>query len=254
MKPAPHHVPEILALLRQTYGDRPARRWGRGIDVLVDTILSQNTSNHNSNAAYRQLRRRFATWNQVADAPVEEVERPIRVAGLSRIKAPRIQTILRQIRSDRGRITLEFLRKLPPDHAAAYLRQFKGIGPKTVACLLLFAFSMPVFPVDTHIHRIARRLRWIPPKTTAEKAHTLLQPAIPEPDRYPMHVLLITHGRQTCKARRPLCDRCTLRHLCPAAPRRAPPPPERTNSRAEGYLLPINRVSASETTSENATP
>ncbi|MCL2646323.1 MAG: endonuclease III [Phycisphaerales bacterium] len=216
MKPQSHNVDEVWQRLRKRYGPRPAKVWGRGIDVLVETILSQNTSNQNSSAAYRQLRRRFRTWNEVADAPVEEVERWIRTAGLSRLKAPRIQTILRQLREERGRISLEFLKRLPPDQAAAYLRRFKGIGPKTIACLLLFAFQMPVFPVDTHIHRIARRLHWIGPKVSAEKAHILLEPAIPPAQRYEMHILLIAHGRQTCRAINPTCDRCPLLDLCPS--------------------------------------
>ena len=164
----PHHVVEILDLLRRTYGPRPPRTWGNGVDVLVETILSQNTSNHNSEAAFRQLRRRFKTWDAVADAPVDEVERWIRTAGLSRLKAPRIQAILRQVREQRGRITLEFLKRGTVDEAVAYLKQFKGIGPKTIDCLLLFAFAMPVFPVDTHIHRIARRLKWIGPTVSAD--------------------------------------------------------------------------------------
>jgi endonuclease-3 len=160
------------------------------------------------------LRRQFPTWQQVADAPVEEVERWIRVAGLSRMKAPRIQAILRQVREERGRITLEFLKRMEPAEAAVYLRKFHGIGPKTVACLLLFAFGMEVFPVDTHIHRIARRLHWIGPKVSAEKAHEILEPAIPPTNRYEMHVLLIEHGRKTCKAINPACERCALLELC----------------------------------------
>jgi endonuclease III len=204
-----------LARLRKRYGARPARRWGRGVDVLVETILSQNTSNRNSQAAYRQLRRRFKTWEEVAGAPVEEVERWIRTAGLSRMKAPRIQAILRQVKEERGRITLEFLKRMPAAEAGAYLRKFHGIGPKTVACLLLFAFGMAVFPVDTHIHRIARRLKWIGAKVSAEKAHEILEPAIAPADRYEMHVLLIEHGRKTCKAINPACERCVLLELCP---------------------------------------
>jgi endonuclease-3 len=208
------HVEEIRERLRKAYGPRPARRWGRGVDVLVETILSQNTSNRNSAAGYRQLRRRFKTWDEVADAGVEEVERWIRVAGLSRIKAPRIQSILRHVRRERGRITLEFLKRMPPEEAAEYLGQFAGIGPKTVACVLLFAFGMPLFPVDTHIHRIARRLGWIGPKVSAEKAQRVLEPAIAERDRYEMHILLIHHGRTMCKAGRPLCGKCPLLDLC----------------------------------------
>ena len=216
----PSQIERVLGLLRARYGPRPARRWGNGVDVLVETILSQNTSNRNSAAAYRQLRRRFKTWEAVAEAPVEEVERWIRVAGLSRMKAPRIQAILRQVRAERGRISLEFLRRMSAEEAGAYLRKFHGIGPKTVACLLLFAFEMPVFPVDTHIHRIAKRLGWIGPKVSAEKAHEILEPAIPAKDRYEMHVLLIDHGRTTCKARGPMCERCVLVDLCPYGKRR----------------------------------
>jgi endonuclease-3 len=215
-----HHVTEILARLRKAYGARPARTWGNGVEVLVETILSQNTSNKNSEAGYRQLRRRFPTWDQVADAPVEEVERWIRVSGLSRIKAPRIQAILRQVRAERGRISLEFLKKGTVEEAIDYLRHFKGVGPKTIDCLLLFAFGMPVFPVDTHIHRIARRLGWIGPKVSAEKAHEILEPAIPAEDRYEMHVLLIEHGRKTCKAVNPRCEKCVLLDVCPYGKRR----------------------------------
>lgn len=210
-----HDVTEVLGRLRKAYGPQPARTWGRGVEVLVETILSQNTSNRNSAAGYRQLRRRFRTWEEVADAPVEEVERWIRVSGLSRIKAPRIQAILRKVREERGRISLEFLKRMPVEEAREYLRGLHGVGPKTVSCVLLFAFGMGVFPVDTHIHRIARRLKWIGAKVSAEKAERILEPAIAERERYEMHVLLIEHGRRTCRAINPACERCVLLELCP---------------------------------------
>src|SRR5215212_8102938 len=103
---------QILRRWIKAYGPRVWKCWGQGVPVLVETILSQNTSNANSEAAFRQRRRRFKSWNQVADADVDEVERHIRVSGLSKQKAPRIQTILRQIKSDRGRIDLQFLRDI----------------------------------------------------------------------------------------------------------------------------------------------
>src|SRR3982750_368084 len=117
----------ILRRLQKAYGRRVWKCWGKGVDVLVDTILSQNTSNANSDAGYRRLRRRFRSWNQVANAPTEEVERCIRVSGLSRIKAPRIQQILRQIKADRGKIDLQFLAELAPEAAHEYLTQFNGV-------------------------------------------------------------------------------------------------------------------------------
>jgi endonuclease-3 len=183
--------------------------------VLVDTILSQNTSAANSDAGFRQLRRRFRSWNRVADAPVEEVERHIRVSGLSNQKAPRIQSILRTIRDQRGTIDLQFLKEMPDEEAYAYLRSFPGVGPKTAACTLLFAFNKALFPVDTHIHRIARRLGLVGPKATAEQTHDLLTPRIEPKDRYELHVLLIEHGRKTCKAINPRCDACVLLKTCP---------------------------------------
>ena len=206
---------QILPLLRRAYGPRPPQCWGDGVSVLVDTILSQNTSAANSDAGFRQLRRRFRSWNQVADAPVEEVERHIRVSGLSNQKAPRIQAILRRIRDERGRIDLQFLKDLPDDQAYAYLRSFPGVGPKTACCTLLFAFNKALFPVDTHIHRIARRLGLVGPRATAEQTHDLLTPTIPPKDRYEAHVLLIEHGRKTCRAINPRCDQCVLLGMCP---------------------------------------
>jgi endonuclease-3 len=205
----------VHELLRQIYGPRPIQCWGDGVSVLVDTILSQNTSNANSDAGYRQLRRRFRSWKQVADAPVEEVGRHIRVSGLSRIKAPRIQSILRQIRDDRGKIDLQFLKEMDEQSAYDYLRRFVGVGPKTAHCTLLFAFGMPQFPVDTHIERIAQRLGWVDAKVSAERVSEVLTPLIAPEDRYEMHMLLIEHGRKICRARNPQCEDCPLRRMCP---------------------------------------
>jgi endonuclease-3 len=214
-KPTPATFSRILKRLEGVYGPRPLRRWGKAVPVLVETILSQNTSNRNSAAGFRILRRTFKTWDDVADAPVEEVERAIRISGLSNIKAPRIQAILRQIREAHGTIDLEFLKRSTPAEAMAYLRAFTGVGPKTANCVLLFSFGMPLFPVDTHIHRLAIRLGLIPAKATAEQAHDLLSEVIRPDERYPLHVLLIEHGRKVCKPRNPRCEECVLLKLCP---------------------------------------
>lgn len=198
------------------YGAMPWDWRGNPVSILVETILSQNTSSANSHAGYRKLWKRFRSWNKVADASVEDVAQCIRISGLSNQKAPRIQTILRQIRKEHGEICLDCLGTMSANEARAYLLNFSGIGPKTANCVLLFSQLHPVFPVDTHIHRIAIRLGWLPQQTTAEQAHDLLEPAITPADRYEMHVELITHGRQTCKARNPGCERCRLLPRCPA--------------------------------------
>jgi endonuclease-3 len=183
--------------------------------MLVATILSQNTNDSNSSAGFDSLRRHLSTWDAVADAPLGQVRRCIRVSGLARTKAPRIQAILRQIRRRRGRIELDFLAGMDADEAFATLTAFKGVGPKTALCTLLFALGRPVFPVDTHIFRIARRLGVLAENVPPARAHEVLTPLIAPRDRYAMHVLLIAHGRAVCKARVPLCRQCRILHLCP---------------------------------------
>jgi endonuclease-3 len=205
----------ILRRLEKNYGPRPYRCWGKAVPCLVETILSQNTSNANSEAGFRILRRTFKTWDEVADVPVAQVARAISISGLSNIKAPRIQSILRQIRDRHGKIDLQFLKDWPPERAFKYLMAFDGVGPKTAYCVLMFSLGMPVFPVDTHIHRIAIRLGLIPPTASAEQAHDLLTPMIAPADRYAMHLLLIAHGREICIARNPRCGVCPLLDLCP---------------------------------------
>ena len=215
MKEARDKCRGVLKHLRGSYGS-PVRR-GRegGVDVLVATILSQNTNGANSSEGFRRLKEKFRTWDAVAEAPVRNIAGRIRVSGLSKIKAPRIRSILRQIRTDRGRISLRFLRNRDPREAYEYLIRFNGVGPKTAWCVLLFAFGMKVFPVDTHIHRIARRLGLLEEGVSAERAHDVLAPLIAPRDRYAMHVLLIAHGRKTCLARRPRCDQCCILTRCP---------------------------------------
>ena len=216
MRTARARVRRILRLLEQAHG-RPSRGGrGSGVDVLVGTILSQNTSNANSSAGYARLTERFATWDAAADARVSTIERCIRVSGLSRIKAPRIRRILRRIRSDRGEIDLEFLAHRPPEEGLDYLSAFEGVGPKTALCVLLFAFGMDVFPVDTHVYRLTRRLGLLVEGVAPAKAHEALTPMIAPGDRFAMHVLLIAHGRRVCKAKRPRCGECCLAGLCPS--------------------------------------
>jgi endonuclease-3 len=209
------YMARVLRGLERMYGKREWQCWGKGIDVLVETVLSQNTSNANSEAGFRQLRRRFKSWKQVAEAPVAEVERHIRVSGLSRVKAPRIQSMLRKVKADFGKYDLEAMKGWDVQRAYEYLVGFEGIGPKTAYCVLMFAFGMEVFPVDTHVRRIAGRLGIVGEEATAEEACEVMTPMIRPADRYAMHVLMIEHGRTTCRARGPKCGECGLLELCP---------------------------------------
>ena len=215
MRSKRHTCKRLVEILRSSYGDRVWSGDRSAVGVLVATILSQNTSAANSSAGFRRLRRRFRSWSQLADADVAEIAECIRVSGLGQTKAPRIRTILRRIRADHGRITLAPLRRWPSAKAREYLERFDGVGPKTALCVLLFAFGMAVFPVDTHIHRITRRLGLLEDGVGPAKADELLTPLIDPDDRYALHVLLIAHGRAVCRARRPRCELCRALSLCP---------------------------------------
>jgi len=201
--------------LVELYGDHPARPHLDPLEELVSTILSQNTNDLNRDRAFERLRRRFPNWEAVRDAPVEAVEEAIRPAGLSRIKAPRIQAALRRISTERGVLSLDFLAELPLQEARSWLTAMEGIGPKTAAIVLLFAFGRPAFPVDTHIHRVSKRLGLIPPNASRERAHLLLEQLLPPEVYYTAHLNLIRHGRETCHPRRPACAHCPLLDLCP---------------------------------------
>ncbi|HEX2952019.1 MAG TPA: endonuclease III [Armatimonadota bacterium] len=185
------------------------------VDELVLTMLSQSTTDVNSWRGYRALIERFPNWDAVADAPVEAIEETIRQSGLARQKAPRIKHFLEQVRHDRGCITLDFLKELPPDEALAYLMAFTGVGRKTASCVLLFSLDMPAMPVDTHVLRVARRLTLIPEHTSADDAHDMLECLLPEECYMAFHVNVIAHGRQTCTARTPACERCPVLAFCP---------------------------------------
>lgn len=206
----------IVARLQRIYGRQRWRTWGRPLDVLVGTILSQNTTDRNSDLAMARLRLAFPDWNALAQAPIWKIAGAIRPAGLHRQKAARIRAIIGRLIRQRGRADLDFLRHMDTQQVAHYLRSMPGVGPKTAACVLLFSLRRPVLPVDTHVHRVSVRLGLVPRGATAERAHELLGPVVPANLTYPFHVLLIRHGRSVCRARRPDHGRCVLADLCPS--------------------------------------
>lgn len=209
-------VVAIADELEREYG-RPHSYRGKPLDVVIGTILSQNTSDVNSGLAYARLRARFKSWDEVADASVRAIEAAIRPGGLAHIKAPRIKRILRHIRRERGKLTLDFLAAMSDRQALDYLLRLEGVGLKTANVVLLFSLDRQVFPVDTHVLRVSKRLELIGPKTTADQAHAQLAALIPPARRHAMHLNLIAHGRRVCTAPRPHCERCALNlaRLCP---------------------------------------
>jgi endonuclease-3 len=205
----------ILRRLRRAYGEPPAPRRLAPLDELILTVLSQNTNDVNRDRAYADLRARFPAWDDVADAPLPAIARAIRHGGLGPTKSVRLREILRTLR-DRG-IPLDPRAFAKMRSAALWdlLVGLKGVGPKTAACVLLFSLGRPYFPVDTHVHRVTRRLGLVPDEADAVTAQELIQAAVAPKDVYDLHMLLIRHGREVCLARRPLCSRCPLNDICP---------------------------------------
>src|SRR3990172_6597954 len=208
---------QIVERLDAAYGTVPLRPHGDPTAELVLTLLSQNTSDSNSGRAFIRLLNDFPGWQSIVDADVKAIERSIQPGGLAPTKAPRMQAILREVWARRHSFDLSFLRDLPLEEARAWLRSLPGVGPKTAACVLLFALGRPALPVDTHVHRVAKRLGLVPDKTTAEQAHLLLESMVEPSDVYAFHIQLINHRRRTCTAQRPKCAECPLRDGCPSA-------------------------------------
>jgi endonuclease-3 len=215
----PPDVREIYRRLSKRFGPlEPPRRWDP-LEELILTILSQNTSDVNSDRAYAGLRARYPTWDALAKADPGELAEAIRPGGLANIKAPRILAVLQEIRRRQdGVLDLEWMRSAKDPEVRDYLTSLPGVGPKTAACVLAFSLGRPALPVDTHVHRVARRLGMIDERTDAAAAHEILERMVPARLRIRMHVGMIRLGREICRAGRPACEVCPLQDLCPTAP------------------------------------
>jgi endonuclease-3 len=209
-RPPRRRVRAIRDRLREMYGRPRNEPHGDPVHELVHTILSQNTSDTNRDVAYRRLRERFGTWEEVRDAQAEEVIEAIRPGGLAQTKGPRIQEVLRLIGEPSQ---LGWLRDAPREEALDYLTSLPGVGRKTAACVLIFSFDRPEIPVDTHVFRVAGRLGLIREGASFSEAHDELRAVIDPEDAYALHINLIRHGRAICRPR-PRCGECALRRTC----------------------------------------
>jgi len=209
-------IKHILKLLSAEYGDPQWRPQRKPVAVLVQTILSQNTSDKNSRPAFQHLLGSFPSWEEVANASIEEICEAIKTGGLGNIKAGYIKGALQEIRRCQGTFDLNFLKDLPVDKARDWLMQLPGVGMKTASVVLLFSLGMPALPVDTHVFRVSKRLGLIDSRATLIKAHRVLGSQVPTSDVYQFHILLIEHGRRICKAQKPRCTECVLGSLCPS--------------------------------------
>ena len=208
---------EVHSLLQQYQGQVTWTPRYDPISELVFTILTQHTSDSNALKAFNNLVRQFPSWQDILDADDEEVAKTIFIGGLSKIKAPRIKSVLKVIKSDTGSFNIDFLRHMTLTEAKNWLKSLPGVGPKTAAVVLAFALNMPAMPVDTHIYRVSKRLGLIGKKIDVDKAHDILENSVDPNKVFSFHVYLIQHGRTVCKARKPLCNECVLNDKCQSA-------------------------------------
>ncbi len=211
--PTPRRVRAVRDRLRAVYGVPRMAPHGDALAELVLTVLSQSTNDRNRDVAYLRLRARLPTWGAVRDAPLADVEEAIRPGGISKVKSERIQRILRAIDD----LSLEWLPRVPLGDARDYLTSLPGVGRKTAACVLLFAYGLRDVPVDTHVSRVATRLALLRPGAPFEELHDAMLALTPAGEELELHVNLLRHGRRTCHARRPQCGECALARMCPAA-------------------------------------
>lgn len=204
----------VAAALTDVYGALDWARHQDGMDELISCILSQNTSDTNRDRGFARLKAAFPDWAAVRFAALDDLKEAIRPAGLANQKAPRIQGVLADIHERAGDYNIDFLDDLSIDQAKAWLVSLKGIGPKTAAIVLCFAYNRPAFPVDTHVYRVSKRIGFLPEKLSADDAHPVMEAIAPPADYYQFHIQLIQHGRDTCHARNPACERCPLSDRC----------------------------------------
>ena len=212
-RPSRARVARIRRRLAEVYGVPRAEPHGDAMAELVLTVLSQSTNDRNRDVAYLRLRERFASWEAVRDAPLEEIEEAIRPGGISKVKSARIQAILSAIGDP---LDLGWMRSAPVPESRAYLCALPGVGRKTAACVLLFSYGLRDVPVDTHVSRVGTRLALLRPKAPFEELHDAMLALTPPGAELEMHVNLLRHGRRTCHAQRPACSACALRRMCPS--------------------------------------
>ena len=207
-------VNQIIKLLKKEFpGPDPEPSTSDPLDVLIATMLSQNTTDKTSYRAFRNLKDYFSGWDDVLISPPAKIKNAIRVCGLVNQKTKSIKMLLKKLKSKHGKLSLDYIKKLPDDEIYKDLLQYDGVGVKTVSCVLAFGLGRDVFPVDTHVHRLSNRLG-LAKSNQPDKTFEQLKNSLPEGKKFLLHTLLIRFGRKVCKAKNPLCGKCVLYDLC----------------------------------------
>lgn len=209
-----NRVAVVSRLFEENVGEIDHPTTSDPLESLVETLLSHNTNDRNRDIAFNNLLDTYPNWKALHSAPHGELAEVIRVAGLNRQKAQRIQDLLDYLMEKYGEYSAEFLREMTFEEAVEELGHLKGMGYKTIAVVMCFTLGVDVFPVDTHVHRLSKRIGFVPEKYDAVKTFKAMRHLVPEGKSYQFHLHLITHGRQICNARKPKCEECFVRDHC----------------------------------------
>ncbi|MCH2658546.1 MAG: endonuclease III [Dehalococcoidia bacterium] len=210
-----YNISDLLTTLDRYYNLAPQQISNAPLFELVLTLLSQHTSDHNSGRAMNQLINRFNSWEEIINAPLQNIENAIRPGGLAPTKSKRLQKLLIEVKKRQPNLNLDFLKDMPLTEAKEWLTSLPGVGPKTAACVLLFALNRPALPVDTHVGRVSKRLGLASNKLSNDDLHDVLEKKVKPEQIYLFHMSLIQHGRRVCHSRKPECPRCPLLKNCP---------------------------------------
>ena len=207
-------IRQINNLLIKRYGIPPRSKTPPNpVDMLVATILSQNTNDKNSYKAFQNLKENYSSWEEVAKLTPSKIEKLIKVAGLGKQKSRAIKNFLSTLLKEEGSISLDYLRKKKDEEILDELVSFPGVGVKTASCVLLFSLRKNFCPVDTHVHRTTNRIGIV--KTSSpDKTFVILNKNMPDGIAHQFHTNLIRLGREICKPTKPACTICPLLKIC----------------------------------------
>ncbi len=207
-------IHKIDSLLIEYFGvPKRNKKKPDSVDMLVGTILSQNTNDKNSYRAYQNLKEKFKTWEDVAEQTQSKIERIIKVAGLAKQKSKAIKFVFKELKKRNKKISLNYLNKLGDEEVIAELTKFVGVGVKTASCVLLFSMNRNICPVDTHVHRTLNRIGLVN-TNSPEKTFYKINGNIPRGAAHSFHTNLIRLGREICKSSNPKCSICPLVKNC----------------------------------------
>jgi endonuclease III len=211
---SPKFWKRLTVLLKRRYGSPLHGNKADPLDELIYIVLSAKTRIQELKTVYDALRAKYPSWDEVLSIGPRKLEREIRSAGLSRVRAKQIMGILRAIRKDRKALSLDFLRDMEDEAIESYLTALPGVGLKTARCVMLYSLGRKTFPVDVHTLRLFRNIGITSEKGRHDTAQDPLQNAIPKQYRYTLHINIVAHGREVCVPGRPKCETCVLAEEC----------------------------------------